>query len=466
MRDGAALSLNPTCAGESAPHAPAPHARPAEVGVVVAAVTRRTPAAAAGLRPGDRIVAINGHGLRDVIDFHFHAADDVLELAVERAGTLGTRRLRRRGAALGLELEPPRPGDIATCANKCVFCFIHQLPRGMRRSLYVKDDDFRLSFLHGNYITLTDLDEAAFARIIEQRLSPLYISVHATDPVLRHRLLGEPRRSASGSPAEILPRMERLAAAGIRMHAQIVLCPDWNDGAALARTVFELAPLHPHVATTAIVPVGLTAHRDRLPALRALTAAEATALVATVHGWQETFVARVGSRFVFLADEIYLLAGAPLPTADAYEGFPIVEDGIGLVRRFEDGFARSLRRGRRRVVPRATTVVTGELFAERLERLLGAAGLEGETVRVAPVRNDFFGGGIGVAGLLTGRDIRNRVADLPDPGDVVLVPAVALRDGDGVFLDDLTPADLARDLGVAVRAVEPEPRALVRALCR
>src|SRR5262245_10974661 len=390
---GPSIPLNPSCASgsDARSHARAPH--PAETGVVVAAVTRRTPAAAAGLRPGDRIVAINGHGLRDVIDFHFHAADDLLELAVERAGTLGIRHLRRRGAALGLELEPPRPGDIATCANKCVFCFIHQLPRGMRRSLYVKDDDFRLSFLHGNYITLTDLDEAAFARIIEQRLSPLYISVHATDPVLRHRLLGEPRRSASGSPAEILPRLERLAAAGIRMHAQIVLCPDWNDGAALARTVFELAPLHPHVATTAIVPVGLTAHRDRLPVLRALTAPEATALVATVHDWQATFLERLGSRFAFLADEIYLLAGAPLPTADAYEGFPVVEDGIGLVRRFEDGFVRALRGGNRRVVSQAATVVTGELFAARLAELLGAAGLEGRPVRVAPVRNGFFGGG-------------------------------------------------------------------------
>jgi len=438
-----------------------------ETGVVVAAVAPRTPAAAAGLRAGDRIIAINGQSLRDVIDFHFHAGDEVLALSVERAGTLCTLPLRRRGTTLGLELEPPRPGDIATCANKCVFCFIHQLPKGMRRSLYVKDDDFRLSFLHGNYITLTDLDETAFARIIEQHLSPLYISVHATDPALRHRLLGEPRTPVSGRAAasEILPRMERLARAGIRMHAQIVLCPDWNDGAALARTVFELAPLHPHVATTAIVPVGLTAHRERLPALRGLTAPEAAALVSTVRAWQDTFVARLGSRFVFLADEIYLLAAAPFPEADAYEGFAVVEDGIGLVRRFEDGFSRALRRSTRRLVRRHTTVVTGELFGPRLQRLLKTARLEGAPVRVMPVRNEFFGRGIGVAGLLTGRDVRNQVAALADPGDAVLVPAVALRDGDGVFLDDLTPADLARDLGVAVRAVEPDPRALLRALC-
>jgi putative radical SAM enzyme (TIGR03279 family) len=428
-------------------------------GVTVAAVRPRSPAAAAGLASGDRIVAVNGHRLRDVIDFHFHAGHERLELAVERHGVATSRRLDRRGADLGLELAAPRPGDIATCANKCVFCFIHQLPKGMRKSLYVKDDDFRLSFLHGNYITLSDLDEVAFERIIEQRLSPLYISVHATDPQLRHALLGRPRHSA-----EILPRLERLAKAGIRMHAQIVLCPDLNDGAHLERTVFELAPLYPQVATTAIVPVGLTRHRERLPALRSMTPSEARALVGTAEGWQRRWRAELGSRFVFLADEIYLLAGLPLPTAAAYEGFPIAEDGIGLVRRFEDGFARALARGKKVVAPSALTVVTGEMFAPRLGALLGGAGIDPAAVHVAAIPNDFFGSAIGVAGLLTGRDIQRRLATRPDLGRAVLVPAVALRDADGVFLDDLTPADLARDLGVPVRVVAPTPGALLKAI--
>jgi len=407
--------------------------------VTVAAVAPRSAAARAGLAPGDRIVAVNGHPLRDAIDFQFHAGDERLALTVE--------------------LAPPRPGDIATCANKCVFCFIHQLPKGMRRSLYVKDDDFRLSFLHGNYITLSDLDEASFERIIEQRLSPLYISVHATDPELRHALLGRPRHSA-----EILPRLERLAKAGIRMHAQIVLCPDLNDGVHLERTVAELAPLHPHVATTAIVPVGLTRHRERLPALRSLTPDEARALVAAADGWQRRGLAELGSRFVFLADEIYLLAGLPLPDARAYEGFPVAEDGIGLVRRFEDGFARSIARRRRPVRGEALTLVTGELFALRLRSLLAGGGYDPATVRVAAVPNDFFGPAIGVAGLLTGRDIQRHLAQAPELGRAVLVPAVAVRDGDGTFLDDLTPADLARDLGVPVRVVQPTPGALLRAI--
>ena len=427
-------------------------------GVVVAAVRAGTPAAAAGLRAGDRILAINGRRLRDAIDFQFHAAEDRLDLAVAREGAARALSLRRRGPELGLELEPPRPAEIATCANKCVFCFIHQLPKGMRRSLYVKDDDFRLSFLHGNYITLTDLDETDLARIVEQRLSPLYVSVHATDPELRWRLLGRPRVSA-----EILPRLERLAKAGIRMHAQIVLCPGLNDGAHLERTVSELAPLHPQVATTAVVPVGLTRHRERLPELRRLTPEEARDLVAAVAGWQARFLSTLGSRFVFLADEIYLLGERPLPAAAAYEGFPIVEDGIGLVRRFEDGFARAVAR-RRRDPGRPVTLVTGELFGPRLEALLARGALAGPGVRVAAVPNERFGRAIGVAGLLTGRDIQRHLATLPDLGRAVLVPAVALRDVDGVFLDDVTPADLARDLGVPVRVVEPAPGALLEAL--
>ena len=426
-------------------------------GVVVAVVRPRTAAAAAGLVAGDRIMAINAQPLRDAIDFQFYGSDDRLELSVERQGRSRALRLvRRAGADLGIELEAPRPAEIATCANKCVFCFIHQLPRGMRRSLYVKDDDFRLSFLHGNYITLSDLDEAALARIIEQRLSPLYVSVHATDPTLRWELLGKPRHSA-----EILPRLERLAKAGIRMHAQIVLCPGLNDGAHLERTVRELAPLHPQIATTAIVPVGLTRHRERLPQLRTLRDDEARALVATVQGWQASFLPALGSRFVFLGDEVYLQAGHPLPVATDYEGFLVAEDGIGLVRRFEDDLARAASRRREDTAGRRVTVVSGALYGPRLAAQLASLA---PAARVVSVPNEFFGGTVAVAGLLTGQDIQRHLACAGDLGEAVLVPAVALRDGEGVFLDDLTPADLSRALGVPVVSVEPSARALVRAL--
>jgi putative radical SAM enzyme (TIGR03279 family) len=433
-------------------------------GVVVAAVTPRTPAARAGLRPGDRILAINGAALRDVIDFHFHAGEEHLRLAIEREGQARTARLRRGGPGLGLQLEAPRPAEIATCANKCVFCFIHQLPKGMRKSLYVKDDDFRLSFLHGNYITLTDLEEVELARIEAQRLSPLYVSVHATDPELRHALLGRPRVRR-----ELLPVMERLAKAGIAMHAQIVLCPGWNDGPHLDRTVHELARLHPAVPTTAVVPVGLTRHRERLPDLRTVTVEEAGALVRAVEGWQREFRDTLGTRFVWAADELYLQAGLPLPAAREYEGFAVAEDGIGLVRRFEDAFARAVSRQPARLArPRHVTVVTGEMFAPRMRALLDKVVVDGLRVTLVPVANEFFGRGIGVAGLLTGRDIQIQLEQARaagrELGDAVLVPAVAIRDGAGVFLDDLTPADLAASLGTPVMLVEPDAPALLAAL--
>jgi putative radical SAM enzyme (TIGR03279 family) len=249
------------------------------------------------------------------------------------------------------------------------------------------------------------------------------------------------------------------------VHAQVVLCPDLNDGAHLERTVRELAPLHPHVATTAIVPVGLTRHRRRLPELRVITPDEAAALVDTVDGWQRGFLDALGSRFVFLADEIYLRAERALPPSAAYEGFPVIEDGIGLVRRFEDGWRHGLARRQARRVRRDVTLVTGEMFAPRLARLV--ATLDGAArARVAAVPNDFFGRGIGVAGLLTGADVQRHLAARGDLGEAVLVPAVTVRDGDGVFLDDVTPDDLARDLGVPVKLVAPEPGALLDALCR
>ena len=431
---------------------------------MVARVAARGAAERAGLRAGDRILAINGEPLRDVIDFHFHAGEERLRLGVEREGRAHKLHLVRRPAGLGLELEAPRPAEIATCANKCVFCFIHQLPKGMRKSLYVKDDDFRLSFLHGNYITLTDLEEAELERIEAQRLSPLYVSVHATDPDLRHALLGQPRVRR-----ELLPVMERLAKTGIAMHAQIVLCPGRNDGAQLERTVHELARLHPAVPTVAVVPVGLTRHRERLPDLRAVTLEEAAVLVRTIEEWQGAFQASLGTRFVWAADELYLKSGLPLPPARAYEGFAVAEDGIGLVRRFEDAFARAIARppaplGR----PRRVTVVTGQMFAPRMRALLDRVRVDALTVSLAPIANDFFGRGIGVAGLLTGRDIQIQLAQAAcgtgGLGDEVLLPAVTLRDGAGVFLDDLTPADLAGALGVPVTAVEPDAPAFLAAL--
>ena len=428
-------------------------------GVRIEAVRPGGLAARAGLRPGDRLRAVNGHALRDLIDFHVHAGQEALQIEVERNGTARTVAIARRwGRDLGMECEPPAPAEISTCANKCVFCFIHQLPRGLRRSLYVKDDDYRLSFLHGNYVTLTDLPEAELQRIVDHGLSPLYVSVHATDPAVRHLLLGSPKTHHG----DLMPRMARLVAAGIRMHAQIVLCPGINDGECLERSVHDLGGLHPGVATVAVVPVGLTRHREGLPPLRAVTADDARWLVRAIHTWQDALAPRLGTRFVFPADELYLLAGVPIPSAAAYEGFPVLEDGVGLLRRFEDDLDQELRRRRRARRWRPATVATGELFAPVLGELLvrRAPALRADVVGVP---NEFFGRAIGVAGLLTGQDIIGALAGR-SLGEVVLVPAVALREGHGVFLDDATPADLAGRLGTPVEAPAATARGLLDAL--
>ena len=437
-----------------------------DAGVRVMAVEPGGLAAVAGLQPGDRLLRVNGNPLRDLVDFHLHAGEEQLGIELQRGGTSCTVTLTRQwGRDIGLACEPPAPGEISTCANKCVFCFIHQLPKGLRKSLYVKDDDYRLSFLHGNYITLTDLPEPEIQRILDHHLSPLYISVHATDPALRHFLLGSPKTLRG----ELMERMRRLAAGEIRMHAQIVLCPGLNDGAQLERTVRDLASLVPAVTTVAVVPVGLTRHRDGLFPLRSVTPEEARALLAAIHGWQAEFLRARGTRLVFGADELYLLASEPIPPVPAYEGFPVAEDGIGLVRRFEDDFARVLRRPPRPrwKGARAVTVVTGELFAPVLTRLIAGLRLPtrfpGLSLDLVAVPNDFFGRAITVSGLLTGEDIARALAGR-HLGDVVLVPRVALQETRGVFLDDVSPEDLSRHLTVHVATPEASARGLLDAL--
>jgi putative radical SAM enzyme (TIGR03279 family) len=285
--------------------------------------------------------------------------------------------------------------------------------------------------------------------------------VHATDPVLRHFLLGSPKTIKG----DLMERLRRLADAGIRLHAQIVLCPGLNDGPHLERTVRELGELHPGVATVAVVPVGLTRHRDGLYPLRSITPAEAAETVDAIHGWQARFLRRHGTRLCFAADELYLQAGRPIPPADAYEDFSVVEDGIGLVRRFEDDLGRLLARpGRPRWRgERVATLVTGELFGPILTRLVDGIRVPGLRAQVVPVPNEFFGRAITVTGLLTGEDIARALSGRP-LGDAVLIPRVALTESKGVFLDDVVPDDLARHLGAPLAVVEPTAKGLVDGL--
>lgn len=397
--------------------------------------------AAVGILPGDVVERINGEVLRDPIDYRFHVSDEEVLVRVRRGPEVWEAEIEKDpDEDLGLAFEDM---DILKCDNACVFCFLHQMPKGMRKALYYQDDDYRLSFLHGAYVTLTNLSEEEFQRIIDQRLSPVYISVHATEPDLRGQLLG--RRG----PDDILPRIRRLAASGIQMHTQVVLCPGLNDGERLKRTVFDLARWHPHVASVGIVPLGLTRYRKNLPQLDPVTPDLARHYIAQVEGWRPRLHRRLGTHFAYLSDEFYLMTGSPIPPPDYYDGFPLVENGVGMVRRFLDLFEERAGDLRGPCGPTRITLVTGALaggFLPGLADRLGRVG--GLEVGVCVVKNRFFGEGITVSGLLTGADIRDALRASP-PGDIALLPPNCVS-YEGLFLDDLRPADLEQDLGVRV----------------
>jgi putative radical SAM enzyme (TIGR03279 family) len=407
-----------------------------------------SPAAHAGLRPGDELLAVNGRALRDAVDYLYAMADETLRLRLRRAeGSVEEIRLKRGpGEAPGIEIAPD---PVRRCGNRCVFCFIDQNPKGLRRNLYVKDEDYRLSLLFGNYVTLTNLREWEIERILEQRLSPLYVSVHAVDPGVRQRMLG-----CRGS-GEILPILSRLAAGGIRLHAQIVLVPGHNDGPVLEGTLDALEALHPALQSVATVPLGLTRHRRGLTPLRRVTPTLARRVIAGIEARQRRNLARRGTRLHFAADEFYLLAGFDLPPLSAYEGLPQLENGVGMVRRFE----RELR-GLRRILPpdagrRVRAVIaTGTRFApilaERLAHRLRQTGEAGDwRVEVVAVRNRLFGASVNVAGLLGGAELVAALRRALPFGLAVMPPE--MLNADRLTLDGMHLEEIARRLGRPVR---------------
>ncbi len=385
----------------------------------------------AGLRPGDELLSINGHPLRDIIDVRFYGAEDDLVLRVRRDGEeIALEVERRYEEPLGLEFEQPTFDGIRRCDNRCEFCFVSQMPpprpqpSGLRRSLYIKDDDYRYSFLFGNYITLTNLVESDWARIHEQRLSPLYVSVHATDVTLRRRILRNP------AAPDVLAQLRRLADLGIEVHAQIVVVPGLNDGVHLDRSVGQLAGLYPAVRSVSVVPVGLTKyHRGKC---RVQTDAEMRVVVELVGAWQARLRERLGVNFVYLSDEWYLRLGQEVPPAAAYDGLDLQENGVGLVRRFLDARMPFARPGFEvsGLEPGAITLVTGSLFAPLLRRAM--AGFPG--VEVVPVLNRFFGETVTVAGLLTAQDVIEQLRGR-DIGDLVLLPPAMFSGPEGQSLD-------------------------------
>jgi len=397
-----------------------------------------------GIRPGDRIVSINGHVLRDVIDFQFYGADEALTIVTLRGNREITYEVERDlDEDLGIEFTTPTFDGIRRCRCHCVFCFVHQMPPGLRPTLYLRDDDYRYSFLFGNFITLTNLDEQDWARLAEQRISPLYVSVHATAPALRASLMGTPLAS------DIVGLLRRLGELGIEAHTQIVMVPGINDGEVLSRTIADLAGLYPTVQSIALVPVGLTRyHRE---GLRTMTAQECADLAQAIAPYQASFRAELGSDLVYLADEIYLQAGLPIPPAERYDEFAHLENGVGLVRVLLDEWEdlRSLV-GAARPTPGRVSVVCGALIAPVLGRIISElAVLTGADYRLIPVTNQFFGPAVTVSGLLTGQDV---LAELRRQGigDRVVLPRIMFDSQGQRTLDDLTVEDLMRELGVRV----------------
>jgi putative radical SAM enzyme (TIGR03279 family) len=440
----------------------------------VVAVAPGSPAERAGLVPGDEVVAIDGRAPRDVLEWRFLVDEADLELEVRRGGVDRTVRVdKTEGEALGAEVHSSVFDQVRTCDNHCEFCFIYQLPKGMRRSLYLKDDDYRLSFLYGNFTTLTRFTESDFERVISEGLSPLHVSIHATDPEVRARMLRNRRGATS------LRWLRALLDAGVEVHGQIVVCPGVNDGEVLGDSLAGILDQYDRLASLCVVPLGVSDHSNEA-AMRPHTQAEAEAVVDLVERWQDVFLRLVGHRLAFVADEYYLLAERPFPGADTYEGFPMHEDGIGMARAFEleftgrasdsiaarPGFfqwvdgapAEGYRAVRVELTPRRartgrTGILTGTYGARVLAPLL--AGLGRDDIRTVPVDNRFFGGNIGVTGLLVGEDLARVLRDEPE-GDRYLLPDVCLTQGR--FLDGMAPDDLPRRVeivatdGAALRA--------------
>lgn len=436
-------------------------------GILITEVTPRSPAHRAGVRAGDRLLRVADRAPRDWWDYRFLAAAPRVTVEVERDPGRSLRLEVRNPdfSDLGLRFAQALFDRVITCRNHCLFCFVDQLPRGLRPSLYVKDDDYRLSFAEGNYVSLTNLTAADEMRIVQQRLTPLRVSVQATDPEVRRRLLRCP------PPGDIMGLLTRLAQAGIAVHAQVVLCPGYNDGPMLEQTLRDLEKLGDSLVSLAIVPVGLTRHRENLTPLTPVDDRQAAYLIEWVEAHQRRLRARRGRNLIYLADEMYLLAGEPFPAYEQYDGFPQLENGVGMAALFQRQWTRerdSLPRRlpfrdrlpfRRRRVTVVTSRAAFSILRPIVEDLNDIAGLE---VDLRCLSSSFWGEAVTVAGLLTGSDLWEGLKQ-DAAGETVLIPGSCV-DGRGRFLDGMTVTELAEKLGRPVRPVFPDARHLRMAL--
>ncbi len=396
------------------------------------------------------LLSSNGKTIRDVLDYKFYTYDPELLLEIRSKGGAEreVRISKREGEELGLDFETYLMDDMRSCVNRCVFCFVDQMPPGMRESLYVKDDDSRLSFLLGNYVTLTNITQSEFQRIIDMKISPLCVSVHATQPELRAKMLGIP------GAARGYKQLCALAQAGIELHCQIVVCPGYNDSEALERTLTDLVALRPAVSSVSVIPVGLTRWREGLCELRPMLREDAQSCISLCKRFSDACLEQGGARVIYCSDEMYLRAGMELPAYEEYEAFEQLENGVGLLRLLEHEFLTALEEGPPDAPGRGLSIATGAAAAPFIARLAEAAKRKYPLldVHVHAIRNDFFGDGVDVAGLVTGEDL---LAQLKGRalGQKLLIPGAMLRSGEDVFLDGVRVAQVSSELGVPVQVV-------------
>ena len=432
--------------------------------VRITEVERGSFAEKSGIVADDALISINENTISDVLDYRFYLAERVITLLLERGGSTYSVTIRKgEYDDIGLTFETPLMDKKHTCKNGCIFCFIDQNPKGIRDSIYFKDDDSRLSFIHGNYITLTNMDDADIERIVKMRFSPINVSIHTTNPELRVKMMKNKR---SG---EVLKYLGTLRDAGISMCGQIVLCRGVNDGAELLRSLTDLSEYFPEMGSVSIVPAGLTKFREKLYPLTDFSEAEAAEVIDTVESVALKMLDKHGSRMFFVADEFYLKAKRPIPDEDYYEGYPQIENGVGMIRSFseefslgyEDIYDMSECLTHERTVSVATATAAYPMISELAKKLTSF--IKRLKINVYRIVNNFYGESITVAGLLTGKDIAEQLSG-KELGEELFIPENCLRDGEDVFLCGMTVDELSRRLGVKVSVSENDGYEFVRAM--
>lgn len=414
----------------------------------------------AGLQKGDKILLINGNDFHDILEYRYLVSEAEVELLIlKKNGTEELIVIENDYEDLGIEFKSGLIDNAKSCRNKCIFCFIDQLPKGMRKTVYFKDDDTRLSFLQGNYVTLTNMSDNEIERMIKMRISPINISVHTTNPELRQQMLN------NKNAGKIYDIMKKFFKANLYMNCQIVLCPGYNDENELDRTLSDLEMLMPNILSLSIVPVGLTRYRDGLCKLTPFNKEKAFNTIKQTETWQEHFLKKYNTRMVYISDEFYLMAGLNIPSADSYEGFPQLENGVGLIASLKEEFDEAIKLVKNKKRSRHVMIATGEIsfnfiksLAVRLENICS-----GVSISVYAIKNNFFGGGVNVSGLICGCDLISQLKDKPKT-DILAIPSVMLRDGDNVFLDDITLDEAEHQIGIKIVPVNNDGYDFIEAI--